>query len=118
MGLTGTVEEIGLFVTAINTPDNVQTFVGNIKILADNLRNYSADPFRRVDITAPVAHAKDPRQAIAEIGLRLKSIPNLAGNPAPDIEILNYNASGCPLAVRPYCHTGHYWRVYSDTQRS
>ena len=28
-GVTGTVTEIGLFVTAINTPDNVLTLVGN-----------------------------------------------------------------------------------------
>src|SRR6187402_998416 len=28
-GVTGTVEEVGLFVTTIDTPDNVRTFVGN-----------------------------------------------------------------------------------------
>ena len=31
-GVTGTVEAIGLFGTTINTPDNVQTIVGNNKI--------------------------------------------------------------------------------------
>src|SRR4030095_7437470 len=31
-GVLGTVEEIGLFVTRINTLDNVQTYVGNSKV--------------------------------------------------------------------------------------
>src|SRR5512134_1383942 len=41
-GTVGTVEEIGLFVTTINTLDNVRTFVGNSRILADNIQNYTA----------------------------------------------------------------------------
>jgi small conductance mechanosensitive channel len=34
-GVTGTVNEIGLFVTTFDTPDNVKTYVGNSKIFAD-----------------------------------------------------------------------------------
>jgi small conductance mechanosensitive channel len=36
-GVTGTIEFIGLFGTTINTPDNVQTIIGNNKILSDNI---------------------------------------------------------------------------------
>lgn len=39
-GITGTIESIGLFGTTINTPDNVQTIVGNNKILSDNIQNF------------------------------------------------------------------------------
>src|SRR5215510_12118670 len=51
-GVLGTVEDIGLFVTTINTLDNVKTFVGNGKIFADNIQNFSANPYRRVDLVA------------------------------------------------------------------
>jgi small conductance mechanosensitive channel len=34
-GVTGTVEDIGLFVTTIDTLDNVRNFVGNGKIFAE-----------------------------------------------------------------------------------
>ena len=47
-GVSGTVREIGLFVTAIDTPDQVLTFVGNNRLFADNVQNFSANPFRRV----------------------------------------------------------------------
>jgi small-conductance mechanosensitive channel len=33
-GVTGTVEAAGLFVTTIDTPDNLRTFVGNNKLFA------------------------------------------------------------------------------------
>ena len=39
-GILGTVDEIGLFVTSITTLDNVRTFVGNAKILGDNIQNF------------------------------------------------------------------------------
>src|SRR6202008_1190950 len=37
-GVTGTVQELGLFVTSIDTLDNVRTIVGNGKILADTIQ--------------------------------------------------------------------------------
>jgi small conductance mechanosensitive channel len=58
-GITGTVKEIGLFVTAINTPDNVMTMVGNNKIFSDTIQNFSANPYRRVDLKAQLAHSVD-----------------------------------------------------------
>ena len=51
-GVTGVVHEIGLFATAMLTPDNVLTIVGNAKILGDTIQNFSATAFRRVDRTA------------------------------------------------------------------
>ncbi|OPZ02230.1 MAG: Electron transfer flavoprotein subunit alpha [Alphaproteobacteria bacterium ADurb.BinA305] len=51
-GVTGTVQEIGLFATTILTPDNVKTVVGNNKIFSDNIHNYSTNPVRRVEATA------------------------------------------------------------------
>jgi len=44
-------------------------------------------------------------------------IPNVISDPAPDVEILQFNLAGPMLAVRPYCHTDHYWQVYFDTNR-
>ena len=51
-GVTGTVHELGLFGTTLVTPDNVMTIVGNGKIFADTIQNYSALPVRRDDRVA------------------------------------------------------------------
>ena len=116
-GVTGTVEEIGLFVTTINTSDNVKTIVGNGKIFADTIQNFSANPYRRVELTAQLAHGVDPQAAIALLKPALLQVPNVMGEPAPDVEILTFNLSGAVLAVRPYCNNEHYWQVYFDTNR-
>ena len=116
-GVTGTVKEIGLFVTTINTLDNVFTIIGNNKIFSDNIQNFSTNPFRRVDLVAQLNHAVDHKAAMHILKERLAKIPNVMANPAPDVEILTFNLAGPVLAVRPYCHTDHYWQVYFDTNR-
>ncbi|MBD2251679.1 mechanosensitive ion channel family protein [Nostoc parmelioides] len=116
-GVTGTVEEIGLFTTTINTLDNVRTIIGNNKIFADNIQNFSANPYRRVDLQAQLHHAVDPADAIGRLKERISQIPHVLNNPAPDVEILEFNLAGPVLAVRPYCHNENYWQVYFDTNK-
>ena len=114
-GVTGTVHEIGLFVTTFITPDNVLTHVGNNKIFSDTIQNFTANPFRRVDLTAQIAGAADPKLAISMLKERIAMIQNVEKTPAPDVTILTFTPFGPVLAVRPYCHNDHYWQVYFDT---
>ncbi|MEB3310325.1 MAG: mechanosensitive ion channel family protein [Snowella sp.] len=117
-GVIGTVEEIGLFVTTINTMDNVKTIIGNNKIFADNIQNFSANPYRRVDLVAQLNHSVNVQEAIQLLKDQLAQIPNVMPDPAPDVEILEFNLSGPVLAVRPYCHNNDYWQVYFDTNKT
>jgi len=101
-GVTGTVEAIGLFGTTINPPDNVLTIVGNNKIFSDTIQNFSANPYRRVDLTATINNAVDHRTAISLLKERIARIPNVLTEPAPDVDILQFTPAGPPLCVRPY----------------
>ncbi len=116
-GVIGTVTEIGLFATAITTPDNVLTLVGNNKIFGDNIQNFTANPFRRVELKAQLAGAADWHAAAALLKQSIAAIDNVLATPAVDVEILEFNLVGPVLAVRPYCHNDHYWQVYFDTNR-
>ena len=117
-GVMGTVEEVGLFVTSINTLDNIRNIVGNGKIFAEIIQNFSTNPFRRVDREAQLDHTVDVHQAIALLKANLAKIPNVLTNPAPDVEILTFTLAGPVLAVRPYCNNKDYWQVYFDTNRT
>jgi len=116
-GVTGTVQEVGIFVTIVNTPDNIRTVIGNTKIFADTIQNFSANPYRRVELTAQLAHSVDHNDAIRRLKEALAKIPNVIADPAPDVEILEFNLAGPVLAVRPYCSNRDYWQVYFDTNR-
>jgi small conductance mechanosensitive channel len=113
----GVVTEIGLFNTVITSPDNGAVIAGNAKVSGDVVKNYSVHPYRRVERTAQLAFGVDPLDAIALLKPELAAIPNVVADPPPDVEILDFNTLGTVLAVRPYCHTDHYWQVYFDTNR-
>lgn len=117
-GIVGTVREIGLFATILDTPDNVRTILGNNSVFSGTIRVFNANEFRRVDLQAQLAHSVDPAQAAALLRERLVEIPNVLLAPAPDVEIVTFNLAGPVLAVRPYCHNDHYWQVYFDTNRT
>ena len=116
-GITGTVEAIGLFGTTINTPDNVMTIVGNNKIFSDTIQNYSANPYRRLDVTITIDNSVSHERAIALLKEGLAAVPNVLQNPAPEVNVLQLSAAGPVLCVRPCCANAHYSQVHFDTNR-
>jgi small conductance mechanosensitive channel len=117
-GITGTVHELGLFGTTIVTPDNVMTLVGNSKVFGDTVQNFTALPNRRVERTAQLAGGVDPIDAIARFRAAVAKIPNVATNPAPEVNLLDMNLVGPVISVRPYTANDHYWQVYFDTNEA
>lgn len=113
-GVTGTVKEIGLFITAIDTPDNVLAMVGNSKIFGDTIQNYSVNAFRRVELKCQLAGGADHVVAMQLLREKIAGVPNVLAEPSVQVEILEFVAAGPVLAVRPFCHNDHYWQVYFD----
>jgi small conductance mechanosensitive channel len=117
-GITGTVQELGLFGTTIVTPDNVMTLVGNGKIFSETVQNYSTLPLRRVDRSAQLAGSVDPAEAIARLKAAVAKIPNVSTTQPPEVNVIDLNLVGPVIAVRPYTHNDHYWQVYFDTNET
>jgi small conductance mechanosensitive channel len=114
-GVTGEVRAIGLFMTALNTAENLRTFVGNSKVLAETIVNYTTNGYRRVDLRAQLAYGVDTHDAIARLTARVTKIPNVLADPAPQIAIQEFTNAGPVLAVRPFCASEHYQQVFFDT---
>jgi small conductance mechanosensitive channel len=114
-GVSGVVQELGLFATTIITDDGILTFVGNNKVFSDNIRNMTASTQRRVDLVAQLAHGVDVEDARLRLRERLAQIPNVLTSPAPVVDILEFNAAGTLLAVRPFTDNAHYGAVYFAT---
>lgn len=114
-GVTGTVHELGLFGTTLVTPDNVLTVVGNGRIFADTIQNFSALPERRVDRIAQLDGSVDPIDAIQRLKEAVAKVANVSTTRPPEVSLLDMNLNGPVIAVRPYTHTDHYWQVFFDT---
>ena len=69
-GYAGTVSEIQIFHTVINTPDNKRIIIPNGGLSTGSINNYSTEGFRRVDWTISLSYDTDyeaAQQAIKEI---------------------------------------------------
>jgi small conductance mechanosensitive channel len=117
-GVTGSVMELGLFATTVLTDDGVVTYVGNSKVFGDNIKNMTASTHRRVDLVAQLAHGVDVEDARRRLRARIAEIPHVVAMPPPTVEILEFNASGTLLAVRPFAESAHYWDVYFATNEA
>lgn len=58
-GHAGTVEEIGIFVTVLKTPDNKVIYVPNSSMTSGNIVNYSVKDTRRVDMVFGIGYGDD-----------------------------------------------------------
>jgi len=67
--------------------------------------------------TSPRNSSVDLLDSIGRLRDEVRRVPNVLADPAPSVEILNYNAAGSVVTVRPYCNSEHYWQVYFDTNR-
>lgn len=111
-GVLGTVREIGIFTTVIDTLDNRKTIVPNAKLTADNITNYSANNTRRVDLVAGISYGDDIDKARSAIQAALAEVPGILDVPAPDIVVSAMADSSVNFAVRPWCKPADYWGVY------
>lgn len=111
-GVLGTVREIGIFTTVIDTLDNRKTIVPNSKVMSDNITNYSVNDTRRVDLVAGISYGDDIDKARTAIQAALAEVPGILETPAPDILVSEMSDSSVNFAVRPWCRPADYWRVY------
>lgn len=116
--VTGTVREIGMFATKIFAGDNTVIYVGNNKIFSDNIQNYSANDYRRIEAKITLLPEYDSIEIMREILERLNKIPNILETPATEIGITEVTREGSAIVVRPYAENRNYQQVLFDTNRT
>jgi len=113
-GVSGTVREVGLIYTKLDTIDNKVVHIPNGDISGKTIVNYSANDKRRVDLKftvsydAPVETVKACMEKV--VGEHPKTFPT----PEPTIRVSGYGDSAIEYVLRVWCDTGDYWDVYFD----
>lgn len=114
-GTVGFVQEVGLFVTKLDTLQNVRVFIGNSRLLSENLQNLSVNPFTRVDLQIILPYGVDAREAVRALDERVRQIPGVSDKRLPEIGISEFTLHGPLLAVRPFCAPESYPSVFFET---
>ncbi len=113
-GVMGVVEEVGIFVTTLNTPDNKVVYVPNSQMGGGIITNYSVKDTRRVDMEFGIGYSDDIDKARTVILEVLSSDSRILKDPAPDVFVGTLADSSVNFKVRPWVNAADYWGVYFD----
>jgi small conductance mechanosensitive channel len=110
-GESGTVDEISIFNTILNTPDNQKKIVPNGAISNATITNVTAYPTRRMDLVIGVSYDDDLRQAKEILEKIVMGRDDLLKDPAPVVAVAELADSSVNFVVRPWVKTEDYWNV-------
>ncbi|MCF7918649.1 MAG: mechanosensitive ion channel [Candidatus Cloacimonetes bacterium] len=113
-GIMGTVKEISIFNTILNTPDNKRIILPNSNVSNNNITNYSAEKLRRVDFVFGVDYNTDIEKAKGIIAAVAAEHPKALADPAPFIRTGKFAASSIDITVRIWAEAVNYWDLYFD----
>jgi small conductance mechanosensitive channel len=116
-GTAGSVAEIGVFTTTMNTPDNVRIVVPNSAIFGAVIKNYSANDTRRNDLVVGISYGDDIGKALATVKAVLGADARVLADPEPVIAVSELGDSSVNLVVRPWCQSSDYWALRFDLTR-
>lgn len=113
-GVSGSVQEVQVFTTVLNTPDNKRVIVPNSAIMADTITNYSANDTRRVDMTFGVGYSDDLDLVKKTLASIVADESRIMPDPEPAIVVAELADSSVNFAVRVWVKTADYWGVTFD----
>lgn len=106
---SGTVREIALFSTILDTGDNIRVTIPNSQVYGQVIKNYSTNETRRIDLVMGVSYDDDLQVAQEVMERVLTEHPNVLEDPAPLVAVDALADSSVNFVVRPWCRGSDYW---------
>ncbi len=113
-GIEGTVEEVQIFSTTLNTPDNKRIIIPNSALMSGTITNYTANETRRADLAVAVGAGQDLAQAHKVLLSVVQADPRVLKNPAPSVGNVKLVDGGTQVEVRAWCKTPDYGDVLGE----
>ena len=115
-GQAGTVREVGLFYTKLDTPDKKLVQIPNSKIVNDNIVNYSNADIRRVEFLVAASY-NDDVEKVRKVLLDLINEHPLVlqiEDKTPVAHVKEFRDSDVLYTARAWTENKDYWTVYFD----
>lgn len=116
-GVSGTVRAITLFVTEIDTADNVHILVPNGLIWSRDIKNFSANDHRRIELKFLISYADSVDTAVGLIKKTLDTDLRVQKQPAPVIGVQSMTVDGVVLMAGFWVASGDFGQVPLDVNR-
>ncbi len=111
-GETGTVKQIHVFNTIIDTGDNQRKIIPNGIISNATITNITANPTRRIDLVVGIGYDDDIRMAKKTLQEIMAADSRILAEPAPFVAVSELGDSSVNLVVRPWVTKENYWAVF------
>ncbi|MCA9523721.1 MAG: mechanosensitive ion channel [Myxococcales bacterium] len=108
-GSTGKVDEIGLFTTTLDTPDNRRIFMPNKSVFGTTLENISHHATRRVEVTVGTDYGADLDKTRDVLLNAAKAVASGLAEPAPAVVLVQLGGSSIDWAVRLWCNSKDFF---------
>jgi len=113
-GFAGVIKGITLFVTEMDTGDNVRIIVPNSSVWGSSIKNYNFHSIRRLDMTFGIGYDADINKAMAQIKATLAADERAHSEPEPVVAVANLGDSSVDIMVRVWCAGSDYWGLKWD----
>jgi len=118
-GYSGTVKEILIFNTILNTFDNKAIIIPNGSLATGIINNFSKESIRRIEWTFGIAYGDDYQKARAVVLELLQQDNRIKKEPAePFIALSNLGPNSVDIVVRVWVDSPDYWPVYYQLNES
>ena len=117
-GEAGTVNEIDLFTTTLDTTDNRRVIIPNSSVFGATIENVSHHSKRRVDVNVGTAYEADLDQTRAVLEGVLANLENTLDDPEPVVMLLELGGSSIDWQLRVWVRSDVFWDVKQELIRS
>ncbi|MDR1174516.1 MAG: mechanosensitive ion channel [Treponema sp.] len=114
----GTVKEIGLFTTILETPDGIFISAPNSSIWGVPLKNYTRNDKRRMDFSVNISYGDSIDEAFKMMQNIVAGEDRFLKNPAPQIVVQSLGESSVNICLRAWADNSVYWNIYWDQMRN
>ncbi|WP_106793678.1 mechanosensitive ion channel family protein [Aquimarina sp. Aq78] len=114
-GIQGTVKEISIFTTKLNTFGNQLAILPNGKLSNDNIINYSEEGKRRDNITIGVSYDSDIKKAKQVLLDLVNEQDKIVQDPLPVVVVTELGDSAITLSLRYWTLTEEFWDIHFYT---
>ncbi|MDR2607120.1 MAG: mechanosensitive ion channel [Treponema sp.] len=114
----GTVKEIGLFTTILETPEGIFISAPNSSIWGVPLKNYSRNDKRRMDFSVGISYRDSIDEAFKMMQDIVAGEDRFLKSPAPQIVVQSLGESSVNICLRAWADNSVYWDIYWDQMRN
>ena len=110
-GNEGTVKEIGIFFTKLQTGDNKIVILPNGALANNSMTNFSEAHLRRVDVTVGISYDADIKKAKDILWRIIDEDADVKQDDTKRVYVDSLGASEVVLGLRVYCENAKYWEL-------